>query len=536
MPTFLILISLIILCCVLLNNASFRIGVPVLLAFILLGIAVGNIDAIAIALEDFSAGERICSTALIFIMFYGGFGTRWETAKPVAVQAGILATLGVAITAGITGLFCHFVLKWGWIESFLMGSVISSTDAASVFSILRSRNLGLKNNAAPLLEMESGSNDPMSYMLTILMLSLMNGTATGAGIGLMLVKQIVLGAGLGILIAKGTVFCMRKIDFATSGFDSLFIFAVAIFSYALPSLIGGNGYLSAYLVGIILGNEDFGGKKKLVGFFDAMTGLMQVVIFFVLGLLARPADLISVALPALAIFACLLLLSRPISIVSILPFFKKFTLKQQGFISFVGLRGAASIVFAITAMLDNDMLEHDIFSIVFVIVLISIAIQGSLIPTVAKKLDMIDPDADVMKTFSDFGDESDLQFFSIKVTDGNVWLDRKIMELGLSHDSLICMIIRDNGRRVLPTGQTVIRNGDEVIFCSKEFDKKDKVRIVEHRVRQGSQWDGRPIKDYPNVANDQVLLIRRGKGTIIPHGGTILKSGDLLYINKGQMQ
>ena len=229
MNTFLALVAIIIFCCVLLNNASHKVGIPVLLAFILLGIFVGNVDFINIALEDFKAAEKMCSIALIFIMFYGGFGTRWKTARPVAAQAAILATAGVAVTAGVTGLFCHFVLHWNWLESMLMGAVISSTDAASVFSILRSKNLGLKNGTSPLLEMESGSNDPMSYMLTALMLSLMGGSASGAGITMMLLKQIVLGAGIGYLIARGAILVMRRISFATAGFDSLFVLAIALF-------------------------------------------------------------------------------------------------------------------------------------------------------------------------------------------------------------------------------------------------------------------------------------------------------------------
>lgn len=160
---FLVLIVVVIITCIWLNNVSARIGVPTLLAFIMLGIVFGNVGAIPVRLDDHSFAKDLCTVALIFIMFYGGFGTRWEAVKPVVRESVLPASVGVIVTAGLTGLFCHFALRWGWVESFLLGAVVSSTDAASVFSILRSKKLGLKNNTAPMLEMESGSNDPCAY-------------------------------------------------------------------------------------------------------------------------------------------------------------------------------------------------------------------------------------------------------------------------------------------------------------------------------------------------------------------------------------
>ena len=259
MNLLLCLIAVIVVTCIILNNASDKIGMPVLLAFILLGIFFGNNGLVPIKFDNYSFAENICTVALIFIMFYGGFGTRWESAKPVILPSALLASLGVVMTAGLTGLFCRFVLSWGWVESFLMGSVISSTDAASVFSILRAKKLGLKNNTAPMLEVESGSNDPFSYMLTVLMISLLNGSASGGSIAWMLFAQLVFGAGFGWLIAKISIYAIKRLNFPTSGFDSLFVFAVALFSYAVPSLVGGNGYLSTYIVGMMLGNCTFKG-------------------------------------------------------------------------------------------------------------------------------------------------------------------------------------------------------------------------------------------------------------------------------------
>ncbi|MCQ2143061.1 MAG: cation:proton antiporter [Bacteroidales bacterium] len=209
----LFLFGLIVFICVLLNDASSRRGVPMLLAFILFGMVCGNVRSIPIYLDDSGLAERICTVALVFIMFYGGFGTSWKSAKKVAVESGLLATAGVVITALVTGLFCRFVLKWEWAESLLLGAVLSSTDAASVFSILRSNKLGLKNNTAPILEVESGSNDPAAYMLTAVMISIVNGGASGGGVSLMVLAQIGLGTVFGLLIAQGGIAIMRKLSF-----------------------------------------------------------------------------------------------------------------------------------------------------------------------------------------------------------------------------------------------------------------------------------------------------------------------------------
>ena len=525
---FLILIGIIILMCIWLNNVSSRIGIPTLLAFIVLGIVFGNNGLIPLQFEDHDFAKEICTVALIFIMFYGGFGTRWDAAKPVVAEATLLASLGVALTAGLTGLFCHYALRWGWVESFLLGSVVSSTDAASVFSILRSKKLGLRNNTAPMLEMESGSNDPFAYMLTALMLSIMKGNATGLGISWMLFAQLVFGAGCGVGIAKLASLVLDRFRIKGEGYDSLFILSVAVLSYAIPDLLGGNGYLSAYIVGIMLGNSEFPGKKALVNFFDGITGLMQVLIFFLLGLLARPALLHKAILPALAIFAFMLLVARPLSVMSILTPFRKYSFKQQTLVSFVGLRGAASIVFAIMAMTDNPLVEKDIFNIVFCLVLISISLQGSLIPWVARRLDMVDANSDVMKTFNDYSEGTQMQFGSIDIEPDSSWAGKRVMELGLPRNVLLALVLRGS-ERVVPRGDTILRNGDKVIVVTKTFEDTE-TYLVEKTVKQGGNLDGHTIGE--TSTGGLVLLVRRGDEEIIPGGDTILLAGDSLVILK----
>lgn len=531
MNTFLLFVALIILICVFLNNASSKVGMPVLLAFILFGLVLGNHGLLKLEILNFGMAEKISTAALIFIMFYGGFGTRWDSAKPVVTESVLLATLGVILTALLTGAFCHFAFQWSWVESLLLGSVVSSTDAASVFSILRSRKLGLKGGLAPLLEMESGSNDPCSYMMTIIMLSVLNGGITAGRVVWMFFAQLGIGALLGCLIAQLAVHILKRIRFATSGFDSLFLMGVAVLAYAFPSMLGGNGYLSVYIVGIILGNHELHNKKEMVHYFDGFTGLMQVLIFFMLGLLAHPADLGRSILPAALIFIALLLLVRPISLaVLLLPFGKKYGFRQLVLLSLCGLRGAASIVFSIVALSGVGGLQIDVFNIVFCIVLLSIGLQGSLIPFAAEKLGLIDENSNVMITFTDFQEETDLQFSEFVIPDGHSWISKRVMDLGIPKELLFCMIRRRDGTKVVPNGHTVIMDGDRIVTCSKAAKTVNTCIVRQETISAGSEFVGKELRHYP-VEKAQVLLVQRGEDSLIPHGATVLQANDVLFIN-----
>ena len=301
MSVYILIGALIILICLGLNKVSNKVGLPTLLLFIFLGMLFGSDGIFKIPFEDYVIAEKICSTALIFIMFYGGFGTNWNKAKPVAVKSILLSSLGVILTSLIVGIFCYYVLKFGFLESMLMGAVISSTDAASVFSILRYKKLNLKYNTASLLEIESGSNDPCSNILTIIILSFMNIQSSDTNILYLIFSQVVYGIILGVIIALIAGYILSKFKTSTNGFDSIFVFSIALLSYSSAMLIGGNGYLSTYITGIILGNKPINNKKSLVNFFDGITGLMQILIFFLLGLLSFPSQLPSIFIPALAI-------------------------------------------------------------------------------------------------------------------------------------------------------------------------------------------------------------------------------------------
>ena len=285
----LLLLALVMIACILCNKLTSKIGMPVLLAFLAVGMLCGVDGPLHIRFDNYALTETLCTVALIFIIFYGGFGTKWRAAKPVAGKAVLLSTLGVSLTAAAMGMFSRFALHTGWLEGMLMGAVLGSTDAASVFSILRSKKLDLKYGTASLLEVESGSNDPVAYLMTTIVLAMMTTEISAGRMLYMIFAQIVYGVGIGAVLAVCTVFFLRRFRFETSGFDTVFMAAIAILSYVLPVLIGGNGYLSAYIAGIILGNQKIPNKKNQVHFFDGVTGFMQLMVFFLRGLLCTPS-------------------------------------------------------------------------------------------------------------------------------------------------------------------------------------------------------------------------------------------------------
>lgn len=524
----LLLISSVILLCILLHRVSDKIGVPMLLAFIVLGMAFGTDGIVKIPFDNYGLAENVCSTALIFIMFYGGFGTNWNEARPVAVKSVLLSTLGVVITAALTGFFCYFILKFSFLDSMLIGSVISSTDAASVFSILRSKNMGLKYGTASMLELESGSNDPCSYMLTAVVLSAMSSTAGAGSVFYMIFAQLFFGILFGCLIAFGARYILRHIHFDIAGFDMAFVIAVALLSYTLPSIAGGNGYLSAYMVGIILGNTKIKNKKSLVNFFDGITGLMQMLIFFLLGLLATPSQIPQIFLPALAIALFLTLAARPLAVSVILTPFKC-RMNQQVLISFAGLRGAASIVFAIMATVDDANTGFDVYHIVFCIVLLSILFQGSFLSQAAKKLNMSDTEADVMKTFSDYSEEVDLQFIRIRITEEHTWSHKAVKDISLPPDTLFLMLLRGE-ETVIPSGETIFRPGDTAVLSARGYQEQENLELTEMKITAKSPWTGIKISDFSPYPGELVIMILRGDETVVPNGDTVIMENDLLVI------
>lgn len=530
MTSYILLVAAVILLCLSLNKMSNKLGIPMLLAYILLGMMFGTDGILKIPFDNFTIAEQICTVSLIFIMFYGGFGTNWKQAKPVAGKAVLLSTVGVILTAVTTGAFCHFILKMDFWESMLIGSVISSTDAASVFSILRSRRLNLKNNTASMLEVESGSNDPCSYMLTVIILTIMSGELSGSSLVVMIFSQITFGILVGVVVALAAAFILKKVNFATDGFDTIFVFSMALVSYAGASMINGNGYLAAYIAGIILGNTPLHHKKSLVHFFDGITGLMQMLIFFLLGLLAYPSQLPKILPIALAIAVFLTFVARPVSVFAILiPF--RCPVKQQLLVSWAGLRGAASIVFAIMATVSPAYTKNDLFHIVIFIVLFSISIQGTLLGLVAKKLDMIDENGNVMKTFSDYSDEMPVEFVKISIKAGHPWENRKIKDLTSLPDLLLVLILRGE-ERIIPNGNTVVLAGDKIVLSALSPEENLGICLTEIPIEKDSKWIGKPLSRIKLGEEKLVLVLKRNEKVVIPNGNTVIRENDVLVISQ----
>lgn len=519
-----LLMGAVILICILTSRFLQKIPVPSLLLFLALGMCFGENGPVGIVFDDYAAVNVICSASLICIMFYGGFGTNLSAARPVLGQAAVLSTLGVAGTAGAVALFAHLALDLPMLESFLIGAVISSTDAASVFNILRCNKLALKDHTDSLLEVESGSNDPMSYMLTAAAVALMAGQQIS--VPLLLFRQLALAIACGLILGALAARLLGSSLLLNQESRTVFLFGVMLLSYALPAVLGGNGYLAVYLCGIRLGNTRLTNKRYLVHFFDVLTDVSQVIIFFLLGLLVTPAELPAVLLPALAIMAFLTLVARPVVTgLLLLPF--RSGLGQMGLVSWAGLRGAASIVFAISAVLGGVSTRYNLYNLVFCIVLLSISLQGTLLPRVARRLGMVDRDKDVNKTFSDYQEEGDIQFVRLQLRPGHRWCGRTLGQLALPADLLVATIFRA-GQALVPSGSTVLEPGDVLVLAAKAFEGGKQLGVRELEV--DGRWAGKTLSDVALDKGELVILVKRGTANRIPTGSTVLRAGDVLVL------
>lgn len=474
---FLFVAGIILLVCAISSKVLYKYGVPTLIIFLAIGMLMGSDGIGGIYFDDSQLAQDLCNFGLIFIMFSGGFGTSWKAAKPVAFASGVLATLGVVLTALLIGVFAHFALGFTFLEGMLLGSIVSSTDAASVFSILRSKKLNLKNNLAPMLEMESGSNDPIAYMLTTIFLGLIIGE--GQNIFLLLFLQITIGVLIGALIGKLGVWLINRINLDIDGLYSIIVIGIAILSYAGTTLLSGNGFLAVYITGLILGNSRLVHKISLVRYFDGLSWLMQILLFFTLGLLVFPSRLPGIALSGLAMAAFITFIARPVAIFAILTIFKR-PVKDQLLVSWVGFRGAASIVFATYPLTAGLPVADAIFNIVFFVALVSVLVQGTLFIPIAKKLNLVGEEETVLKTFTDYSGEIHTELLELKLSKESPMADRAIMDLDIPIEILIVMIKRD-GKMITPRGATVLKGGDTLMLAC---DNKKQLIEMEATIRK----------------------------------------------------
>ncbi|MFA6867552.1 MAG: potassium/proton antiporter [Clostridia bacterium] len=386
--------SLLLFISIIVGKTSYRFGVPTLLLFLAIGMLAGSEGIGGINFDNPNIAQFIGIVSLNFILFSGGLDTNWKTVKPILKQGLMLSTVGVFLTAISLGTFVWLITDFTIYESMLLGSIVSSTDAAAVFSILRSKSLTLKTNLRPTLELESGSNDPMAYVLTLAFLNLVihQDQSIGSIIPLFL-RQMILGGVAGFGFGLLSKFIINRIKLGFEGLYPILVIALMFITFSLTDLVGGNGFLAIYICAVYLGNQALSHKKSILRMYDGLAWLMQIVLFLTLGLLVFPSRVIPFIGIGLLISIFLILVARPLSVFISLIFFKM-KLSRRFYISWVGLRGAVPIVFATYPLLAGIEKADMIFNIVFFISVTSVLIQGTTLSILAKWLHVLLPEKD----------------------------------------------------------------------------------------------------------------------------------------------
>jgi potassium/hydrogen antiporter len=463
----------------LLSKTSSRFGVPSLLLFLFLGMVAGSEGLLGIEFDDFEIASQFGVIALALILFSGGFSTDWSFVRPVLGLGLTLASVGVVISAFLLGGLASLLLGFDLAEGMLLGAIIASTDAAAVFSILRSRGVGLTGRLKPLLELESGSNDPAAVFLTVAVLGVITSDGPGPlGLVLSYVVQMGLGAVGGYLLARGAVWFINTIRLDYDGLYPVVTIAFVILLFEGISIAGGSGFLAAYVAGLVFANSDLLHKRSLSHFHDAVAWLMQIAMFVLLGLLVFPSDLGPVALEGVAVAALLMLVARPLAtVLTAAPF--RLPWRQVGLVSWVGLRGATPIILATFPVVEGIEGADRIFNVVFFVVLTSVAFQGSTIPLVARLFGVATADAGPKGYWIEaaLSGDSGHDLHEIVVPPGSPAAGEAIVGLHLPADSLIVLIQR-GGEVIVPQGRTEVIEGDRLLVMADETTLPELRRIL----------------------------------------------------------
>ncbi len=460
------------------SKTSARFGVPTLLLFLFVGMLFGS-DGLGIQFNDMKDAQFVGMIALCIILFSGGMDTKFQEIKPVLAPGLVLSTVGVLLTAIFTGLFIWWLSGMEWsniyfafLPSLLLASTMSSTDSASVFAILRQQKMNLKHNLRPMLELESGSNDPMAYMLTIVLIQFISNEVNGAGaIIISFLQQFVFGALIGYGTGKFAVYIINKLNLDNKALYPIFMLAVVFFTFSVCDLFKGNGYLAVYISGMMIGNSKIANRKEISTFFDGLTWLFQIIMFILLGLLVNPREMFDVALVAILVAAFMILIGRPLSVaISLLPF-RKITARSKLYISWVGLRGAVPIIFATYPVVADVEGADQIFNIVFFITILSLILQGTTLPFFARKLGLSAP---LEKTGNDFGvelpDEIDTDLTDLTVTSAMLADGDTLKEVELPEGALV-MIVKRGTEFLVPNGSLHLQVGDKLLLISEGAKK-----------------------------------------------------------------
>ena len=468
--------SLLLFVSIIVGKTSYKFGVPTLLLFLAIGMLAGSEGIGGINFDNPKIAQFIGIVSLNFILFSGGLDTNWSAVKPILRQGLVLSTLGVLLTAVSLGTFVWLVTEFTIYESMLLGSIVSSTDAAAVFSILRSKSLALKSNLRPTLELESGSNDPMAYVLTIAFLTLVvNQDQSLLSIIPMLLQQMILGGIAGFAFGKLSKFIINKIALDFEGLYPVLVIALMFATFSATNFIGGNGFLAIYICAVYLGNQELIHKKTILKMYDGLAWLMQIVLFLTLGLLVFPSQIVPYIGIGLIISLFLIVVARPVSIFLSLIFFRM-KLRRRFYISWVGLRGAVPIVFATYPLLAGIDKANMIFNIVFFISVTSVLIQGTTLSILAKWLHVSLPEkvkriTEIDKLILDLPKSSLREF---EVLPDFLSVNKRIVDLNFPKSAFIIMINR-NGVYIRPGGSTVLESKDVLMVLADSQEDFAKV-------------------------------------------------------------
>lgn len=473
---FLLIGAILLFVAVMAGKVAYRFNAPALLLFLAVGLFFGY-DILSFNSPELT--QFIGMISLCIILFSGGMDTKLSEIRPVLAEGITLATAGVLTTALLLGVFIYLIAPWlGFEFSFplalLLASTISSTDSASVFSILRTRRQGLRENLRPLLELESGSNDPMAYILVILLVKMLGGSGEEIGLGgavLMFVVQMAMGAFIGYLFGRISVWIINKININNASLYSVLLLACVFFTFSFTSLIKGNGYLAVYIAGLIVGNNKLVNKRTVTTFFDGITWLFQIIMFLMLGLLVNLNDALQlhIILLGVAAGAFLMLIARPIAVFLSLAPFRRLTTKARSYISWVGLRGAVPIIFATYPWVSKIEGAEIIFNVVFVMTILSLVIQGTTVSSMAELFGLAYTEKE-SKFEGALQDKVKSAFTEISVTEQMLSEGNRLNKVSLPDNTLVVMVCRD-GDYFVPKGNAELHMGDKLLILSDRNDE-----------------------------------------------------------------
>ena len=466
--------SVLLFVSIVVSKTGYRFGVPTLLVFLLVGMFFGS-DGLGLQFHNADEAQFIGMVALSIILFSGGMDTKFSEIRPVLSQGILLSTVGVLLTTLFTGLFIYWIsgfehvsITMSLITAMLLAATMSSTDSASVFNILRSQSMNLKHNLRPMLELESGSNDPMAYMLTIVLIQFIN----SSGMGMMDILgsfciQFIVGGASGFLLGRLAILILNKINLNNQSLYPILLLSFIFFTFTVTDLCKGNGYLAVYIAGIMVGNNRITNRKEISTFMNGMTWLFQIIMFLTLGLLVNPHEMLNIAVPALLIGVFMIVFARPLSVLICLLPFKKMNFNSRIFVSWVGLRGAVPIIFATYPVVANIPDSNQIFNIVFFITILSLVVQGTTISWIAKLLHLATP---LEKTGNDFGvgipDEINTDLRDIILTEEMLAKGNRLMDMNLPKGTLVMLVKRGN-EFMIPNGSLQLHAGDKLLIISE---------------------------------------------------------------------